>query len=111
MHMWERCNKTELLQVCLDAQLPVSPRMSREELLQVLEGTGTPAANEMDEWRDALAAFIDDHWQKLRAQLTCPAKNHDPSACYGCLDAQVAVCCYADGSTEVQRLIKLRRKK
>lgn len=110
MSVWAKCNHTELLQVCLDAQLPAHPRMTREELVQLLECTAEPVTNPMDAWRDALAQFIDDYWVRLRSQLTCPARSHDPAACYGCLDAQVAVCLYADGSNEVQQLIKLRKK-
>lgn len=92
---WEMVNHTELLQRCIEAGLPVSPKMNRYELIRLIAGVTEPderAHNKLNELRDALMQFIIAHWKALQAQLTCPAKDKDPKACYQCLDAQISHC-------------------
>lgn len=104
------CNWTELYQIARRQGIPVTPRMSREELLDVLLGEVPPPVgevNEADAWRDALMAFILDNWRTIRSQIDCPAKSGDPKSCYQCVDAQVLACLAQNQGS----LAQIRRKK
>lgn len=111
-----RCNHTELFQLCRRAEIPVLPNYPRELLIALLEGTTqpTPVDHPTDRWRDALMAFVNDYYVKLRSQLDCPAKSRDPKACYGCVDTQVYTCLATNESSIgliEESYIQLRRKK
>lgn len=116
---WEKCNHTELLQVCHQAGLPALPTYSKEHLIALLEGTAETQQAQYDEyvvnqWRDAIMAMVIEYWARLRSQLTCPAKTQDPRACYGCVDTKVYACLVENEAMEPiieKQLIQLKRKK
>ena len=109
---WARVNDTELYQICRKAGLDVLPRDSREHLIALLEGYEEQSMPEnyhpIDTLRDALMAFVIDHWSKIQSQVTCPAKTCDPRACYGCVDQQVVACFVKN--QPLQTHILIRRK-
>lgn len=115
---WEKCNHTELLQVCYRAGLPAVPTNSREQLIALLEGIEEPQAQYdeyiVNQWRDAIMAFVLEYWARMRSQLTCPAKTQDPRACYGCVDTKVYACLVENEAMQPmieKQLIQLKRKK
>lgn len=116
---WEKCNHTELLQVCQRAGIPVVPTYSKEQLIALLEGLEEPQQDQFNDfivnmWRDAIMAFVIEYWARLRSQLVCPAKTGDPRACYGCVDAQVYACLVENEQMQPfikKQLIELKRKK
>lgn len=108
---FERCNHTELYQVCRRAGIPVSPATPKEEMIAYLlgESEAPPVENVFDHWRNGIMGFLLDHWSVVETQLTCPAKSGDPKSCYQCVDAQV-ISCVVQQSDHDQKLIELRRK-
>lgn len=109
--LFDRCNRTELLQILKRLGLSVPPHTPKDTLIRVLLGEEEPDPNwlnVMDTWRHGLMGFVLDHWEVVRSQLECPAKSGDPRACFGCVDAQV-ISCLVDNEHE-ERFIQLRRK-
>ena len=109
--LFDRCNKTELLQILRRLGIAVPATVSKENLIQVLLGEeeADPAwVNVMDSWRHGIMGFLLDHWDVVRSQLTCPAKSGDPRACFNCVDAQVISCLTQNPGDE--KLIQLKRK-
>jgi hypothetical protein len=107
----EACNETELYQICRDAQIPVTPRATKQQMILYLLGEEEPPPlthHEIDTWRRGIMAFLLDHWSTVRAQLECPAKSGDPLSCFQCVDAQVVSCVVQNASSE--RLIQIHRK-
>lgn len=114
-------NHTELYQLCRRKGLGVRPAMNRVQLIDLLTDGGEieEVNNPIDELRDALIAFILQHWRTLRPQLKCPAKdlkNPDPSKenprpCYGCSDMQVVTCVSTQRTQNLERIVQLRKKK
>jgi hypothetical protein len=120
----QRCNRTELYQLCRRAGINVHPGTPREWLIGFLLGDyEAPKMSEeehpVDRWRVALIRFIEDYWARLQPQLKCPAKDlKHPNAeqrntrpCFGCSDMQV-MNCLADNANNIERirLYILRRK-
>ena len=110
MATFERCNHTELYQLCRRLNLPALPSMRREELNSVLFGEYPELSvpHSLDTWRHGLAGFVLEHWSALQNQVSCPLKSQDPRACFGCLDTQVVACVVDNPQNE--RLIQLHRK-
>lgn len=109
--LFDRCNRTELLQILKRLGIPAPPDTPKETLIGVLLGEVEPDPewrNVMDSWRHGLMGFLLDHWEVVRSQLTCPARTGDPRACFQCEDGQV-ISCIVDNKQEEQ-LIHLRRK-
>ena len=89
----EAYNHTELYQMCVRIGEPASPSATREHMIAIINGEAhTEESLPMNSWRDAIMAFVLDHWTILQSQLQCPAKSGDPQACYECVDAQVLHC-------------------
>lgn len=110
MELLDRCNHTELYQICRRLGLPATPAMSREQLGELLVGE-LPAyvlAHPFDSWRHGLAGFVLSHWHVLQNQISCPLKSRDPMSCFGCLDTQVVSCVVTNPKNE--HLIQLHRK-
>lgn len=107
---FNRLNHTELYQTCRDAGLNPQPDQTREELRLLLEREAEEPEkkNVFDEMREGIFSFVDEHWEVLQSQLTCPAKSRDIKACFGCSDAQVVSCVVAVKSMD--KFIQLRRK-
>ena len=104
--LYQRCNRTELLQRCALAGLKVRPNEATESLLSYLveledPPTYRPGEYSIDTWRDALILFFLDCWKMIRTQITCPARylkdpiNPKPKPCYGCTDMQVIHCVHS----------------
>lgn len=92
---WDKCNHTELYQLCVRAGLNPLPSDPDERLIALLEGLEEQdeQVNPVNSYRDAIKLFVDDFRPKLQSQLTCPAKDpNDPKPCYKCVDAQVFAC-------------------
>lgn len=110
-----RClNHTEAYQLCRRAGIPCSPHESTETLIAYLLGLQTPlnmteATHPIDSWRTGIGGFVEDHWQKLQPQLTCPIRSGDFRSCFGCLDAQVIECIVKNPRNE--NVIALHRRK
>lgn len=115
-------NRTELYQLCRQAGLHVHPAWDRLKLVRALQDRLAPEdlsfEHPVDSIRDALIAFIDQHWRTLRPQLKCPAKdlkNPDLSKrnerpCFGCSDMQVTTCFSEQRPENQARIIQLRKK-
>lgn len=103
-------NETELYQVARGAGLNPHPSDGREKLISLLEREAEPyeEKNPIDELREGIFHFVDEHWEVLQSQVTCPAKVRNVSGCFGCSDAQVVSCIALNPSME--RFIQLRRK-
>lgn len=109
--LFDRCNHTELFQVCRRLGLPVAPSIDKETMIRLLLGEEEPNPewrNAMDSWRHGLMGFLLDNWNNVRSQLQCPAKSGDPRACFNCVDAQVVSCIVDNPDNE--QLIQLKRK-
>lgn len=109
--LFERCNRTELLQILTRLGIPAPPSTPKERLIAVLLGEEEPDPewqNVMNSWRHGIMGFLLDHWEIARSQLECPAKSGDPRACFGCIDAQVLSCLVENEAEE--QYIQLRRK-
>lgn len=106
---FDRCNRTELYQICKLAGLNPPPGSARDTLIQYLTGILEPSldVNDVDLWRRGLKGFVQDHWHILQPQLTCPIRQ-DINACTGCLDVQVVSCVVEQNESE--HLIQLHRK-
>lgn len=85
-------NRTELHQICEEANLSTRSDCSPVELQRVLDGEQEPRPNPMHRVRLSLMQFILDHWNTVRSQLSCPAKSGDPRSCFKCHDMQVVAC-------------------
>lgn len=111
-----RCNHTELYQACRELGMPVLPSMERVELIDLLSSGAAPGPevdHPIDPWRRAIMAFLLDHWDKVRAQLGCPAKSGDPDSCFRCTDTQVIHCLVDNAGEEFyirKHLVQLKRK-
>lgn len=114
------CNATELYQLCRKQGMNISPDTSREDMAAYLYGDKeAPEEGEhlIDDWRQAIMAFLTDHWQVVRAQVNCPAKNlmkeplepGEKRACFNCVDTQVLACVVTNPENE--ELIQLKRKR
>lgn len=117
--LFAACNHTELLQICARLGLKVSPATPSSRLINYLLGNEEVpegSTNNIDAWRQALMDFLADHWQVLRAQISCPAKNlkneelqpGEKRACFNCVDVQVISCLVQNPANE--ELIQLKRK-
>jgi len=105
----ERCNHTELYQLCRKLNLPALPSMTREQLAHLMVGEESEAVpNVFDSWRHGLAGFVLQHWTVLQNQVSCPLRSQDPQACFGCLDTQVVSCVV--GNPKNEHLILRHRK-
>jgi hypothetical protein len=105
------CNHTELYQTCRTVGLPAAAEMSRDQLIDLLlEGLGG-GENALDPLRDAIMAFLLDHWELVRSQLGCPARSGDPKSCYQCTDPQVLYCLVdnADEEYHIRQHIQTRK--
>lgn len=110
--LFDRCNKTELLQILKRLGVAAPANIPKENLILVLLGEeeADPAwENAMDSWRHGIMGFLLDHWDVVRSQLECPAKTGDPRACFNCIDAQVISCLTQNHDDE--QLIQLKRKR
>jgi hypothetical protein len=107
---FDRLNHTELYQVCRGAGLNPLPSWTRRELILLLEREvdAPEAQNLFDRMREGIFEFVDEHWEVLQSQVTCPAKARDIKACFGCADSQVLSCVIA--VKPMDRFIQLRRK-
>lgn len=108
----ERCNHTELYQICRDHDIAVSPARTRQELIEYILHEQLPNEsdyNEVDTWRNGIMLFLLDHWEVVRAQLDCPAKSGDPKSCFNCIDATVLSCITGNAANEP--LIQLKRRR
>lgn len=78
-------------------------------MIRTLIGEVAPpdGCNEIDQWRDAIMAFLLDNWATVRSQLDCPARSGDSKSCYQCVDAQVVACLVENKGS----LAYIRRKK
>lgn len=105
----ERCNRTELYQVCRGAGLNPSPRASREDLIQLLLALRDRSSEThgIDLWRNGIKGFATQYYHVLQPQLTCPLRQ-SLDACKNCLDSQVVACLIEQGDKE--HLIRLHRK-
>lgn len=101
--IYERCNHTELYQICLRLGFRVKPSEPREKLIAYILGDEEPQElgpgdHAIDSWRDGLIGFADDRWKVLGTQLKCPLRflkhptTPNPKPCYGCIDTQVIAC-------------------
>lgn len=108
--LFDRCNHTELYQLCRARGLSVLPSMSREVLSDLLLGEALPTElfHSFDSWRHGLAGFVLSHWHVLQNQVSCPLKSKDPMSCFGCLDTRVVSCVV--GNPKNEHLIQLHRK-
>ncbi len=109
--LFDRCNRTELLQVLKRLGLEAPPALPKETLIGLLLGEVEPDPswkNIMNSWRHGIMGFLLDHWEVVRSQLDCPARSGDPRACFNCIDAQVISCLTQNPSDEP--LIRLKRK-
>jgi len=107
--IFDRCNHTELYQMCRELGLPAIPSMTREQLAALmLDETPTEEPNVFDSWRHGLAGFVLSHWAVLQNQVSCPLKSQNPLACFTCLDTQVVSCVV--GNPKNEHLIQLHRK-
>lgn len=65
----------------------------------------------IDEYRDAIWTFVNDHWEQVEPLITCPMRSGDPSACYSCIDLQVASCVTSNHQTiPFEQIIKKNRE-
>jgi len=122
-------NHTELLQLCQRRGLDVHPAHPKESLILLavaLDATTgvevqVQSGNPIDSWRWGLINFIDEYWQKVQPQITCPARHlkdpdpvkRNPKPCFGCSDMQVLTCVVqsAEKQPRNEQLIRdLRRK-
>ncbi len=110
MTMFDKCNHTELYQLCRMRNLPALPSMSREQLAELMFSETQPEVlpHSIDSWRHGLAGFVLSHWHVLQNQISCPLKSKDPMSCFGCLDTQVVSCVV--GNPKNEHLIQLHRK-
>lgn len=115
-------NRTELLQLVRRLGYDIHPGCPDDVLLTVLLDREPPEkfgilGNPIDAWRWGLINFISEHWQKLRPQLTCPAKDlktTNPEPCFGCTDLQVITCIVQAGEKyprNIQLISDLRKYK
>src|SRR3989304_6232443 len=106
----DKCNRTELYQLCKRAGLQPPTAASRSELIQYLGGELEPPkeTNEIDLWRRGLKGFVWERWAVLQPQLTCPIRQ-DINACRDCLDTQVVTCVVEQRDCEP--LIQMHRKR
>ena len=103
-------NGTELYQLARCAHLHVSPTMSKQELVDALEGVDEPdQVCELDPYRGAIMQVLLAYWTSVSSQLFCPAKSKDPKACYACPDSQV-VCCLEKNQAINNKVLAYLRK-
>lgn len=101
--VYERFNRTELYQTCVQAGILVRPNEATVEMIAYLEGWKEPPHYTKEDlvlhgWRDAFIAFFHEYWRRIETQISCPARhlkdkvNPNPNPCYGCNDMQVIAC-------------------
>jgi hypothetical protein len=108
----ERCNHTELYQLCREHDIKAAPSADNATLISYLLGEAEPPEgmiNEVDSWRYGIMGFLLDHWDIVRSQLECPAQSGDPRACFNCVDAMVLSCLTDNEHNEP--LIQLKRRR
>lgn len=117
--LFAACNHTELYQICRRLGMNIPPYTPSDFMRAYIVGDEEiPAApgHQIDSLREAIMSFLSDHWQVVRAQVQCPAKNLKDEAiepgkkraCFNCTDARVLSCIASNPENE--DLILMRRK-
>jgi len=86
-------NLTELCMICQATNLEVHRALPRKLLEQIALGKEVTLPERFTtKVRLKIMKYIDEHWDYVEYQLSCPAKSRDPYACFHCSDLQVASC-------------------
>jgi hypothetical protein len=124
--LFDRCNHTELYQLCNRVGIPVRPNEARETMIALLEGEQEPvpldeADHPIHTWRHGLINFARDYWKQIESQVDCPVRkifdkdNPDPRPCFGCTDTQVIACVIGNSTNEslveARRLVKKKESR
>lgn len=86
-------NLTELVAICKEV-VPQAHRGLPRELLEAIalgEQAELPVRR-IDKVRLRIMQYIDENYDQVEYQLSCPAKSRDPYACFTCSDLLVASC-------------------
>jgi len=92
--MWDELNQSELVQLAKVVNPYVHRGISRDVLVELLEGTvelSLPPKG-VDSARGDLYQVVDRYWAQVKSLVTCPLKTRNPRACFSCTDIQVAEC-------------------
>lgn len=90
---YQKMNISELVVVAQELEEQAHRGMSREHLIQIIEGESLLVPERIvNKKRLKIMQYIDAHWEQVAYQVSCPAKSRDPRACFSCCDIQVVMC-------------------
>jgi hypothetical protein len=87
----EEYNFGELLQVAKNAGLGAHRGLSKNDLIDIIDGERRPSANPVDEVRDKMMSFVRLYWERIKHQMPEQCEGD----CYQCSDLKV-LACYAE---------------
>lgn len=93
---YEVLNLTELTTIAKEVNPSASRHLPVEALIAIIEGVEIELPERfLDKKRLKVLRYIDEKWESVRYQISCPAKTRDPRACFTCSDMQIT-CCILD---------------
>lgn len=81
----------EVLQILQDAGLSAHRGLSKNDLVDILDGERRPSANPVDVVRDEMMSFVRLYWERIKHQMPEQCEGD----CYQCSDLKV-LACYAE---------------
>lgn len=86
-------NQSELAYLASSLNENAHRDIPKDILIDILEGVDHQLPpRRVDDYRNALFAYVDAHWLQCLPLLSCPIKSRQPRSCFGCPDIQVAEC-------------------
>lgn len=92
-------NRTELAAAARQIDPEAHRNLPEEVLVAIIEGRQDDVLppRRLNKMRLKIMQFLDDNWDQVSYQISCPAKTRDRHACFGCTDLQVS-CCTIDNA-------------
>ncbi len=90
---YEELNHTELVALAAEFNPNAHHGLPRSWLIQIIEGEDIELPERLiHKKRLRVMGYINEHWDAVSYQISCPARSQDPYACFGCSDLQAASC-------------------
>lgn len=88
-------NHSELVVIAQNFAPEAHRGLSRELLISIITDNDTEVAlpvRRINKKRLRIMDYVNEHWNQVSYQISCPAKSQDPHACFACTDVQTAIC-------------------
>lgn len=90
---YDRLNRSELATIAQELDAEAHRFLSRDILIRVIEGEQPPLPERtINKRRLQVMNYVNENWDQVMYQVSCPAKSRDPRACFNCCDVQAIEC-------------------